>query len=99
VDQNSKGFLLVLSRTEKGLNIEGTIDLPHNGTALSATATRAVAVGQDPSGKDLVSIVDISNAGAPTVKATFNVLEAASAVAIQSKIALVAGRGLEIVTL
>lgn len=99
VDQNSKGFLLVLSRVDKELNIEGTIDLPHNGTALSATATRAVAVGRDASGKDLVTIIDISNAVRPTVKATFNVLEAASAVAVQSKIALVAGRGLEIVTL
>lgn len=99
VDQNSKGFLLVLSKVDKDLNIVGTIDLPHNGTALSATATRAVAVGRDASGKDLVSIIDISNAVRPTVQATFNVLEAASAVVVQSKIALVAGRGLEIVTL
>jgi len=99
VDQNSKGFLIVLSRKDKDLNIEGTIDLPHNGTALSATPTRAVSVGQDASGKDLVSIIDITTASAPAVKATFNVLEAASAVAVQSKIALVAGRGLEIVTL
>ncbi|MBX9666211.1 MAG: hypothetical protein K2X93_01275 [Candidatus Obscuribacterales bacterium] len=99
VDQNSKGFLLVLSKKDKELHLEGTVDLPHNGTALSATATRAVAVGQDPSGKDLVSIVDISNSAAPSVKATFSVLEAASAVAVNSKIALVAGRGLEIVTM
>lgn len=99
VDQNSRGFLIVLSRHDKDLNIQGTINLPHNGTALSATATRAVCVGQDAQGKDLVSIVDISNAAVPAVKATFSVLEAASAVAVQSKIALVAGRGLEIVTL
>lgn len=99
VDQNSKGFLLVLSRVDKELNVEGTIDLPHNGTALSATATRAVAVGRDAAGKDLVSIIDISNAVRPAVKATFSVLESASAVSVQSKIAIVAGRGLEIVTL
>jgi hypothetical protein len=99
VDQNSKGFLVVLSRNDKELKLEGTINLPHNGTALSATATRAVAVGQDATGKDLVSIIDITNANSPTVKATFNVLEAASSVVVQSKIALVAGRGLEIVTL
>ena len=99
VDQNSKGFLLVLSKTDKDLNLEGTVDLPHNGTALSATATRAVAVGRDALGKDMVTIIDISNAARPTVKASFAVLEAASAVVVQSKIALVAGRGLEIVTL
>lgn len=99
VDQNSKGFLVVMSKTDKDLKVEGTIDLPHNGTALSATATRAVSVGQDATGKDLVSVVDISNAQNPTVKASFGGLEAASAVSVREKIALVAGRGLEIVTL
>ncbi|MBX3072309.1 hypothetical protein KF707_04595 [Candidatus Obscuribacterales bacterium] len=99
VDQNSKGFLIVMSKTDKELKVEGTIDLQHNGTALSATDTRAVSVGQDPSGKDLVSVIDISNAQNPSVKASFGGLEAASAVSVQSKIALVAGRGLEIVTL
>ncbi|MDZ4834510.1 MAG: beta-propeller domain-containing protein [Candidatus Melainabacteria bacterium] len=99
VDQNSKGFLIVLSKVDKELNIEGRIELPHNGTALSATATRAVAVGRDATGKDLVTIIDITTSARPTVKASFSVLESASAVAVQSKIALVAGRGLEIVTL
>lgn len=99
VDQNSRGFLIVMTKAEGELKLEGTIDLPHNGTALSATATRAVAVGQDASGKDLVSVVDISSPQNPSVKATFGGLEAASSVVVQSKIALVAGRGLEIVTL
>ncbi len=99
IDKNQKGFLLVLSKTDKELNIEGTIDLPHNGIALSASNTRAVAVGQDPSGKDKLCVIDITNSAAPTIKATFDVLESASVINVQSKLAVIGGRGLEIVSL
>lgn len=99
INQEQKGFLLCLSKTDKELNLEGSVDLPHNGIAISASNTRAVAIGQDPTGKDLTAIIDVSNPTAPAVKATFKVLESASVVAVQSKLALIAGRGLEIVTL
>ncbi len=95
----AKGFLLVLDKDDAQLNVKGTIDLPHNAVAVSALEDMAVAVGRDETGKDRVSIIDLSNPNVPTVVKTLKSLEAASAVTIQSKLALVGGRGLEIVTL
>lgn len=99
VDQDQKGFLLVMDRKDKSLNVLGTLDLPHNGVALSVSGKTVAAVGKDREGKDLISIIDISSPTAPQIKSTLNVLESASAVATVSKIALVAGRGIEILDL
>lgn len=99
IDPKENGFLLVLSKTDKALNVLGSIPLPHNGIALSANDTNAVTIGRNSAGKDMVSIVDLTNPVALKIAATMPVLEAASVVAIQSKLALVGGRGLELVTL
>lgn len=99
IDQKENGFLLVLNKTDKDLNVLGSIPLPHNGIALSANDTSAVTIGRNAQGKDMVSIVDLSSPVALKIAASIPVLEAASVVAIQSKLALVGGRGLELVTL
>lgn len=99
VDQTSKGFLLVLSKDQKDLKVLGSTDLPHDAVALAATETQAVVVGKRPDGKDLAAIVDISTPSAPRSLAVIAAVEAASAVTIRDKLAIIAGRGFEIVTL
>lgn len=99
IDTTKNGFLLVLNKTDKALNVLGSIPLPHNGIALSANDTSAVTIGRNAAGKDMVTIVDLTSPVALKIAATIPVLEAASVVAIQSKLALVGGRGLELVTL
>jgi hypothetical protein len=99
VDQKSKGFLLLLSRDQKNLRILGSIDLPHDGAALAADKNRVVVVGKSGLGKDVATIIDISNVGIPKIVATMDAVEAASAVAIRDKVAIVAGRGIEILSL
>jgi len=99
VDQNSKGFFLVLSKDQKDMHVLGSIDLPHDGVALSAFKTTAVAVGRTPEGKDLVTIINLATTSAPKIVTSLPTIEAASAVVVKDQFALIAGRGLEIVTL
>jgi hypothetical protein len=99
VDQSMKGFLLVLSKDQKDLHVLGSVDLPHDGVALSAFKTTAVAVGRTPEGKDLITIIDLSSPATPKIVASLPAIEAASAVVVKDQYALIAGRGLEIVTL
>lgn len=99
VDQKSKGFLLVLSRGEKDLRILGSVDLPHDGAALSVDKSKVVAIGKAVDGKDTAVVVDISNTATPRVLAKIDAVEGASAVVIKDQIAIVAGRGIEILSL
>jgi hypothetical protein len=99
VDQKSKGFLILLSRDHKDMRILGSIDLPNDGGALAADKNRVVIVGKSSTEKDLAVVVDISSVAVPKIMAKFDAVEAASAVAINDKLAIVAGRGLEILSL
>lgn len=99
LDPNSRGFLLVLDVSGTELTTIGSIDLPQDGVALAVSGTSAVVVGRASAGKDVASIINLTNPAAPKVVDSFPVLEAASAVAIRDSIALVAGRGLEILSL
>jgi len=99
VDRNSKGFLLVLSRQERDLSEIGSIELPQDGVALAIADGRVAVVGRSQDGKDTVSLVSLANPASPQVIASFPSVEAASAVTIKDHLAIVVGRGLEILTM
>lgn len=101
VDANSRGYVLTINTSSADLSTIGSVDVPQDAVAvaISESGKQAVVVGRGTEGKDVASIVDISNAAGPKVVQSFPVLEAASAVVIQNKLALVVGRGLEILTL
>jgi len=99
IDQNSKGFFLVLKRNDRELHVLGTIDLPHDGLALGCQGTRAVAVGRGLDGKDVATIINFEKPGAPQIIATLPAIEGVSSVAIRDQLAVLGGRGLEILTL
>jgi len=99
VDQKSQGFLLVLSKDkdDKGeLKVMGSVDLPHDGVALAVSGRTVVTVGRSFEGKDLTAVVDVTTIATPKIIATLPALESVSSVAIKGGLALIAGRGLEI---
>lgn len=99
IDQQSKGFFLVLSKDQKDMKVIGSVDLPHDGTAVAVQGKRAITTGRTPDNKSVASIVDFTTPSAPRVVATIPVVESASAVTIRDRVAIVVGRGLEILSL
>lgn len=99
VDQRSKGFLLTLSKDQKDLKVLGSFELPHDAVALAAEKNRVVLVGKSNDGKDIATVVDISASSTPKLLSTIPAIEAASVVAIKDKLAIIGGRGIEIVSL
>lgn len=98
IDQSKQGFLLVLSANDKNLNVLGNTPLPHNGAALSAKGNIVCAVGKNDKGEDLLTLIDIKSPTSPKTLKSMKVIEAASSIAIKNKVAIVAGRGLEILS-
>ncbi len=99
VDKESKGYLFVLYRDGKELGRVGAIDLPQDGVAVAVSGKQAVVVGKSPEGKDLATVIDLSVPAIPKVVASLPSIEASSAVLIKDNLAIVAGRGLEILSL
>lgn len=99
IDQNSKGFFLVLARNDKDLHVLGSIDLPHDGLALGCQGKRAVAVGRGQDGKDVATVINFDKPSAPQIISTLPAIEGVSSVAIRDQIAVLGGRGLEILAL
>jgi hypothetical protein len=98
IDQSSKGFCLILSKDEKDLHVLGSADLPHDGTALAAYNRTAVAVGRSPDGKDLATFIDFKTPSAPKVMTSVPTVEAASAVSMKEQVVIVAGRGMDLLS-
>lgn len=96
VDENLKGSLLALSAAKQDLGIIGACDLPVDATALAVSAGKAVVIGRSKTGKDMVSLVNVSDPVQMKVIETLPTIEAASAVSIQGKTAAIAGRGIEL---
>ncbi len=99
VDQNLRGFLLTLSFKDIGLPTLGSTDLPQDAVALTVAGRTAVVVGRSPEGRDLATVVDLSNPVQPKIAASLPVVEAACAVMIREQMAIIVGRGLEILSL
>jgi hypothetical protein len=99
IDPNSKGSFVVMARDAKDLHLLGSINLPSDGLALAASGSKAVAVGRNPDGRDVASIITFANKINPQVLSTLTVIEGVSSVTIKDQLAVLAGRGLEIVTL
>jgi hypothetical protein len=99
IDQNSQGFFVVMSREDKDLRVLGSINLPSDGVALAVSGSKAVAVGRNLEGKDVASICSFANKINPQVLTTLSVIEGVSSVTIKDQMAVLAGRGLEILTL
>jgi hypothetical protein len=99
IDQNSRGFLLLLDVEKPDLPTVGSIELPQDGTALAVAGNKVVTVGNTGEGKDQATLVDISSGGTPKVIASLNVVNGASAVSIKENLAVIVGRGIEIITL
>lgn len=73
--------------------------ISQDGMTLAVADNRAIIVGRAPDGKDMVSEVDLTTPAMPKLTASISVVEAASAVSIQDHIAIVVGRGIEILNL
>ncbi len=99
VDQQSKGFFLVLGKDQKDMRVLGSVDIPHDGTAVAVQGKRAITAGRTPDGKSVAAIVDFTTPSAPRVVTTMPVVESASAITIKDRLAIVVGRGLEILSL
>ena len=99
IDQSSKGFCLILSKDEKDLHVLGSIDLPHDGVALAAFNRTAVVIGRTPEGKDLATFVDFRTPATPKIITSVPTVEAASAVTMKEQLAIVAGRGMDLLSL
>jgi hypothetical protein len=99
IDPDSRGYLLVLASQKPDLEILNKIDLPHDGSALAASAETVATVGRKPDGTDALSVIKISANANPHIVTTLPALEAASSISIVSNIVLLAGRGLEIASL
>lgn len=99
IDQNSRGFLLILDAEKPDFPTLGSVQLPHDGTALAVSGGKVVSVGRKASGQDLATVIDINNPAQPKIVTSMSVIEAASAVSIRDNLAVVVGRGLEIITL
>lgn len=99
VDQQSKGFFLVLSKDQKDMRVLGSVDIPHDGTAVAVQGKRAITAGRTPDGKSVASIIDFTTPSAPKVVASMPVVESASAITMKDRMAIVVGRGLEILSL
>lgn len=99
VDQQTKGFFLILSKDNKDMHVLGSVDLPHDGTAVAVQGKRAITAGRTPDGKSIAVIIDFTTPSAPRIVATLPVVESASAISIKDRMAIVVGRGLELLSL
>lgn len=100
VDENLRGFLLILANNKEDLSLIGSTDLPLDGAALSIGGNRvAVVVGRGSKGNDLAALVGLVNPSQPRVLESFDVIDAASAVCIREQLAVIVGRGIEIINL
>ena len=88
-----------MARDDKDLHLLGSINLPSDGLALAAAGSKAIAVGRNLEGKDVASIITFANKINPQIMTTLSVIEGVSSVTIKDQLAVLAGRGLEIVTL
>jgi hypothetical protein len=99
VDPKLLGYFLVLSKDKGELKLLGSIDLPHDGVAVAGTKDVVATVGRSSDGKDLISIINVTYPGAPKITTSLPVIESASSIAVKENIAVIGGRGLEIVSL
>ncbi len=99
VDENLNGSLLILDGGKEDLGIKGACQLPLDAGALALAQDKVVIVGRGKSGKDMLAIVNITSPSQPKLVESFETLEAASAIGIKDKMAVIAGRGLELIDL
>jgi hypothetical protein len=99
VDQNSKGTLLALSKDKDQLKPLSSTEIPHDGVAIALSGKTLATVGSTTGGKSLITLIDVSSPESPKVIKSLPALDSASSVAIKDKLAIIAGRGLEIVSL
>jgi hypothetical protein len=81
------------------MHVLGSVDIPHDGTAVAVQGKRAITAGRTPEGKSVAAIIDFSAPSAPKVVATIPVVESASAVSVKDRMAIVVGRGLELLSI
>jgi hypothetical protein len=99
VDEKSQGFLLVFSKDKGQLQALSSTKIPHDGVALSILNQTVATVGRTTDGKNLVSLIDVSSVDNPKLLKSLPAPESASSVTLKDKLAIIAGRGLEIVSL
>lgn len=97
VDENLKGSLLAISAGKDDLPILGACDLPLDAGALAVSGSQAVVLGRGKGGKDMVALVSLADPARMRVSESFATLESASAVTIKDRMAIIAGRGLELI--
>ena len=97
VDENLKGAIVALNGAKDDLGIVGACDLPVDAGALAVSNGKAVVLGRSKTGKDMVALVSVQDPAQLKLLESFETLEAASAVTIRDKIAIIAGRGLELI--
>lgn len=99
VDENLKGYLVIMSAAKEDLGVQGACELPIDAASLAIAGKLAVVIGRGKTGKDMASLVSIASPAQPKVSETFNILESASALTIKDQMAIIAGRGIELINL
>jgi hypothetical protein len=101
VDHDLTGQLLVISPepSDGSLELIGSLELPQDACALAATGNKVLIIGQSPKGYSLLSIIRIDDPSQPKIEKTTKILAQASALALKENLAVVAGRGLQILNI
>lgn len=96
IDKSLQGSLLVLNPGKEGLPTEAALDLKQDALSLAVSGKNCLVIGKNKEKRDQITIIDVSDLVRPRILDTEVALEAASAVTIKDGLAVVAGRGLEV---
>lgn len=99
VDENLRGYLVIMSAVKEDLGVQGACELPLDAAGLALSSKMAVVIGRGKSGKDMAALVSIASPAQPRVSESFDILESASALTIKDQVAIIAGRGIELLNL
>lgn len=97
IDENLKGLLIAVSLSKDDLPVLGACEVPQDALTLALSQNKAVVLGRGKNNKDMLSLLSIADPARLRLLESFETIEAASAVTIKGNVAVVAGRGLELV--
>lgn len=96
IDKSLQGSFLVLNPDKQDLPTESALDLKQDAVSLAVAGKNCLIVGKNKERRDQITLIDLSDLIRPRILETEAAPEAASAVAIKNGLAVVAGRGLEV---
>jgi hypothetical protein len=101
VDHDLIGQLMILSPESLNGSLEliSTLELPQDACALTAVGSKVLVIGQSPKGQSVLSVIRMDDPSQPKIEDTVEILAQASAITVQDKLAVIAGRGLQILSI